>query len=234
MVFDNRLLVGFFIVTSILLFYFYKIDLVFFYTLSILILFEIFFVKLIISKYLFFLITNCFVFVLFFQYFELYKSLLAMLSIAAILISFFLDKFRNIFFLISLFLSLFLFYDLISNNRDILYFLILLSFINDTSAYIVGKNLKGPLIAPKISPKKTWSGTIFSMTISFFIMLYFNYDLIFSIVISVSMFFGDLYFSFIKRKFNIKDFSKILSSHGGILDRYDSIFPLTIIFYLSF
>jgi phosphatidate cytidylyltransferase len=47
---------------------------------------------------------------------------------------------------------------------------------------------------------------------------------------AISLFYGDIYFSYIKRKLSIKDFSRLLSSHGGILDRFDSITFLIIIF----
>ena len=47
---------------------------------------------------------------------------------------------------------------------------------------------------------------------------------------AISLFYGDIYFSYIKRKLDIKDFSNLLASHGGILDRLDSISFLIIIF----
>jgi phosphatidate cytidylyltransferase len=47
---------------------------------------------------------------------------------------------------------------------------------------------------------------------------------------AISLFYGDIYFSFIKRKLGIKDFSRVLSTHGGVLDRIDSITFLVIIF----
>jgi phosphatidate cytidylyltransferase len=47
---------------------------------------------------------------------------------------------------------------------------------------------------------------------------------------AISLFYGDIYFSYIKRKLDIKDFSTLLSTHGGVLDRLDSISFLVIIF----
>ena len=115
-------------------------------------------------------------------------------------------------------------------DKNLIYLIIAISFFNDTIAYIVGSNIKGPLISPKISPNKTWSGTLISFVISTFILLILDYSLIISSIMAISLFYGDIYFSYIKRKLHIKDFSNLLASHGGILDRLDSISFLIIIF----
>jgi len=121
-------------------------------------------------------------------------------------------------------------------DRDILYLCFVLSFLNDTSAYIFGNLIKGPLILPSISPKKTWSGTLISSIISMIIFYSLYSNFLFSLIIGISFFIGDVYFSYIKRLLNLKDFSNILRSHGGILDRLDSIFLIVIFFniYLYF
>ena len=108
--------------------------------------------------------------------------------------------------------------------------IIAISFFNDTIAYIAGSNIKGPLISPKISPKKTWSGTSISFCVSTFTLVMLDYNLIISSIMAISLFYGDIYFSYIKRKLDIKDFSTLLSTHGGVLDRLDSISFLVIIF----
>ena len=63
-----------------------------------------------------------------------------------------------------------------------------------------------------------------------------GYGYLFSFICSISFFAGDIYFSYIKRLSNLKDFSNLLKSHGGILDRLDSIFLIVIFFniYLQF
>ena len=109
-------------------------------------------------------------------------------------------------------------------DRSYIFYIIILSFINDTIAFFSGKFFKGPLIIPKLSPKKTWSGTSVSTLLTFFIMIYFQYNILFSILVSISFFLGDIFFSYLKRRFKIKDFSNLLNAHGGILDRLDSIF----------
>ena len=91
-----------------------------------------------------------------------------------------------------------------------------------------GNLIKGPKILPNISPKKTWSGTLISLLISTFVLIFLNYNFLYSFLFASLFFIGDIYFSYIKRKINIKDFSNSLSSHGGILDRLDSIFFIII------
>ena len=67
-------------------------------------------------------------------------------------------------FILLFFFSTAYLYEIKSN---LIYIIIFTSFLNDSSAYLFGRLLKGPLIFPKISPKKTWSGTIISLLISF-------------------------------------------------------------------
>ena len=138
---------------------------------------------------------------------------------------------HNHLFLISL-IILFIYSSivLLMNDRYYFYLLLLISFINDSTAYIFGNLLKGPKIIPRISPNKTWSGTSISFLVSLMMLLFIlDLNIIFCIFISALFFLGDIYFSFIKRKNNIKDFSNLIPGHGGILDRVDSfLFPLII------
>ena len=115
-------------------------------------------------------------------------------------------------------------------DREYLYFIILVAFFNDTIACISGKSIKGPLIVPSISPNKTWSGTLISFILSFVLIAQSGINILISILLSFSLFLGDIYFSYIKRKYKLKDFSGLLKGHGGILDRLDSMFFFIIIF----
>ena len=130
--------------------------------------------------------------------------------------------------------------NLIDNKHYFLFFIILISSI-DIFAYIFGKAFGKNKIIPSISPNKTLEGYLggFSLTILFFI-LFFNMnniiwtylDLFYLTVIIFLAFFGDLFMSFIKRMYDIKNTSNILPGHGGILDRLDSYFPTLPLFYL--
>ncbi len=149
-----------------------------------------------------------------------------------IFLSFFLKFYVTNFFPIIIIIFIYNLINLSVTDRNILYLCFAISFLNDTSAYIAGNIFKGPLILPSVSPKKTWSGTIVSSFFSTIVFFSLGYDFLISFLLGISFFIGDIYFSYIKRLLNLKDFSNLLSSHGGILDRLDSIFLSVIIMNL--
>ena len=141
--------------------------------------------------------------------------------------------FSNILFIIYIFLfSFFFFYFSNIFQLKILLFLILLACIaSDIGGFIVGKTLKGPKLS-KLSPNKTISGSFGSLVFaSIFFSLGFFYltnSINFKIILvglltSVFCQLGDLFFSFLKRKGNIKDTGNFFPGHGGVLDRLDGI-----------
>ena len=84
----------------------------------------------------------------------------------------------------------------------------------------------------KISPKKTYSGALgsiilctFSISILFFFLINnLNFKtILIGVMTSISCQFGDLFFSYLKRKAKIKDTGNFLPGHGGVLDRVDGI-----------
>lgn len=160
------------------------------------------------------------------------KKFIYIVFFVFIFLFFYLKNYQRYFFVIlnSLIFILFLYF--LKNDKDALFILILISFINDTSAFLIGRFFKGPLILENISPKKTWSGTLGSFLISTSLLIYLNFNFIISLIISISFFLGDILFSYYKRKQSIKDFSNLLGGHGGILDRFDSIFFPILIFSL--
>lgn len=115
-----------------------------------------------------------------------------------------------------------------------LIYLILITTITDTFAYITGLLIGKHKLLESISPKKTWEGTIGGTIFGTFVSTMFyitviNPNINLFLIIGISLFlsligqFGDLAFSAIKRYYGKKDFSNIMPGHGGVLDRLDSI-----------
>ena len=226
----NRLFIGFILTLAVLFFYFVNIDLLFILLLVIFISYDLYYIRIIGNYFLIFLIVAT-ILSLSFISFHIFENLFIFQSIL-ILFTFFLNKFRKELFILSLYIFCIILFYIISIDRNIFYLLILISFFNDTIAYIFGRYLRGPLILPKISPKKTWSGTSISFIATTSLLLFFNFSIFISMVIAIFLFIGDVFFSFNKRYLNIKDFSILLGSHGGILDRLDSMFFAAIIFQI--
>ncbi len=111
------------------------------------------------------------------------------------------------------------------------YFLLL--WIYDIFAYLAGSLFGRHKLYERISPKKTWEGAIgglvFTLASAFVLSLIFK-DLTFTgwlvtaFIIVVFGTFGDLAESMFKRNFEIKDTGMVLPGHGGVLDRFDSLF----------
>ncbi|MBP5613315.1 MAG: phosphatidate cytidylyltransferase [Bacteroidales bacterium] len=104
---------------------------------------------------------------------------------------------------------------------------------NDTFAYCVGSLVGRHPFFERISPKKTWEGTlgggVLALVLSGFYILFFPqipFSLLqwlgFATVVVVSGTLGDLVESLFKRRMGVKDSGNILPGHGGVLDRFDS------------
>ncbi|MCB0639408.1 MAG: phosphatidate cytidylyltransferase [Lewinella sp.] len=108
--------------------------------------------------------------------------------------------------------------------------ILLLTWMNDTGAYLIGSMIGRRPLLPRISPKKTWEGTVGGVLVSFLtaILLFFVLDelqlrdwLVLAAIVSVFGTLGDLVESMLKRSFAIKDSGTLLPGHGGMLDRFD-------------
>ena len=102
---------------------------------------------------------------------------------------------------------------------------------SDSGAFFSGRALGGPLLAPAISPKKTWSGAggaILCTGLCGFIAAHLTGSppfrwVLFSAGLSVVAQYGDLIESKIKRDFGAKDASGLIPGHGGLMDRVDGL-----------
>ncbi len=227
----DRLVIGIFLSLILILSFYYNLDNLLF----LLILFSCIF-DLWKSKFLSSPLSNLFLFLVCIAL--ILSDLFGLNSFIYLIFTLFLLIFLSIIyksytiyiFPIIIIIFLYFFINLSIIDRNILYLCFLLSFFNDTSAYIFGNLFKGPLILPSVSPKKTWAGTLTSSFLSLILLIYLDYDYLFSFISSISFFIGDIYFSYVKRLFKLKDFSNLLKSHGGILDRLDSIFLIIVFF----
>ena len=128
------------------------------------------------------------------------------------------------------------------DGTALLFYLLFVISFSDIFAYFGGKRFGKSMLAPTISPKKTWEGSFFGVvgggivgavfgeiTMSMFWL----YGMLLAMVLAVVGQFGDLIESKIKRLCNVKDSGKILPGHGGILDRIDGhMFAAPVFYYL--
>lgn len=118
--------------------------------------------------------------------------------------------------------------------------ILLLISVNDTGAYFAGRQFGKTKLFERVSPKKTWEGSI-GGAIAVFIVMYLVDNILggftstewLGIAIIAIIFggIGDLIESLLKRSLGVKDSGNILPGHGGILDRFDAfIFAIPFIF----
>ena len=107
-----------------------------------------------------------------------------------------------------------------------------ITWANDTGAYLVGSTIGKKRLFERVSPKKSWEGSIgggiFAIIIAYILSIFytnlnvFDWLCIASIIVIMGTY-GDLVESAYKRSLNVKDSGSILPGHGGILDRFDSM-----------
>ncbi len=122
----------------------------------------------------------------------------------------------------------------------------ILIWSNDTFAYLCGSVLGKHKLFKRISPKKTWEGSIggavLTVLIGFILSKYFvDVDvidwIIISIIIIITATIGDLTESMLKRSLKVKDTGNIFPGHGGVLDRFDAVFvaaPFVLLYLILF
>jgi len=111
-------------------------------------------------------------------------------------------------------------------------FVFAIVWATDILAYFVGRAIGGPKLAPSISPGKTWSGaaggTFFGLVAGGAVALSYHGSisltvLLLALALSIFSQIGDLFESFIKRRFGVKDSSNLIPGHGGFMDRVDGL-----------
>lgn len=110
---------------------------------------------------------------------------------------------------------------------------LILIWISDTFAFWGGKSFGKHKLAPSISPKKTWEGSVSGLFFTILAggLLYFTLNkssslfnnLLIALIVGLAAQLGDLFESHLKRTAKVKDSSTIVPGHGGILDRFDSL-----------
>ena len=111
-----------------------------------------------------------------------------------------------------------------------LIFLFAVVWTTDISAYFVGRAVGGPKLMPQVSPKKTWAGALGGLLAAVAVAIvvaklasltaWFAFAML-AVVLSLSAQAGDLFESFLKRRFGAKDSSRLIPGHGGLMDRLD-------------
>jgi len=116
-------------------------------------------------------------------------------------------------------------------GRANLLFLLLLIWASDIGAYLVGRLIGGPRLAPLISPGKTWSGAAGGIAAALAVGWgavwtttgTLAWTTVIALIICVIGQLGDLTESWAKRRFGVKDSGTIIPGHGGLLDRLDAL-----------
>ncbi len=117
------------------------------------------------------------------------------------------------------------------NGPRLLLFPLAITWAADTTAYFVGRAMGKHPLAPHISPKKTWEGSIggivgsllIGYAASFFLTIPLVHLLAMAFLGNVAGQMGDLLESAYKRSAGVKDSGSLLPGHGGVLDRIDAL-----------
>ena len=129
----------------------------------------------------------------------------------------------------------------VENGKSLIIWLFVIVWTSDIFGFLLGSYFKGPKLIISISPNKTWSGFIGSITFGSLASILFAFysnlanfmeSLILGIVVSFSSIIGDLFESHLKRLNNKKDTSNLIPGHGGLLDRLDGFLFAIVIFWI--
>lgn len=115
------------------------------------------------------------------------------------------------------------------SGRTAILFLLLVTWAGDTGAYLIGRLVGRHKLAPSISPAKTIEGAVAGVGFSLCVGLLFSalvssrWGWVAAIAFNIAGQCGDLFESMLKRGAGVKDSSRLIPGHGGLLDRIDSL-----------
>jgi phosphatidate cytidylyltransferase len=111
--------------------------------------------------------------------------------------------------------------------------------MSDVAGYFAGRTIGGPKFWPKVSPKKTWSGTVAGWVGAALVGAGFVLAgmggwllVLLSPIVAFAGQLGDIWESWMKRRAGIKDSSHLIPGHGGLLDRFDALIGATVLVML--
>jgi phosphatidate cytidylyltransferase len=117
-------------------------------------------------------------------------------------------------------------------------FLFAIVWTTDVVAYFSGRAIGGPKLMAQVSPKKTWSGaiggTLAAVIVAFVLAKVMALSGLFAIamlavILSICAQGGDLFESFLKRRFGAKDSGHLIPGHGGLMDRLDGFITASVV-----
>lgn len=120
----------------------------------------------------------------------------------------------------------------------VLLLLFAIVWTTDVLGYFAGRAFGGPKLWPAVSPKKTWSGaiagTVGAVAVALLVAAQFgSFDRIaiiaVALLLSIMAQAGDLFESWVKRRFDAKDSSHIIPGHGGVMDRLDGFWAAAVV-----
>lgn len=125
----------------------------------------------------------------------------------------------------------------IQDGRAILFFLLAIVWSSDIGAYVAGRVLGGPKLAPAISPGKTWSGAAgglgAAIVVGIIAAVLWNGAvapaMMGAAILGIASQLGDLLESAAKRRFGVKDSGRLIPGHGGLLDRLDGLMAAALV-----
>lgn len=126
-----------------------------------------------------------------------------------------------------------LLYVMAVGGRLSIFWLLAVVWATDIGAYAFGRTFGGPKLAPSISPKKTWSGSVGGLGCAVLAsagLLLWGYDMALTLSLAASAAglsvvsqAGDLFESALKRRYHVKDSGSLIPGHGGVMDRFDGL-----------